>query len=365
MTFVHNTRARIQTRHVTTPFYLVLLLICVLTVMSSPLKTQINTDLPSETIIVHSGFDNGDEGWKVVDVPDNGPYDRITNPISPTYHTDMGTSGGCVSSTDPNGVTFYWQAPAAFLGDKQAACGGALTFDLRTEGSALWLDADIVLIGGGKVVVYDIPTDPTSEWANYRVPFSEGGWKVNSLQGTAATADDLRYVLSDLATLLIRGEYWWGGDNCFLDNVSILQDDLLPALDISVDPGTGYKGTLSTIKLSYSLAGAQTYTGALTLDDSGKARISALQSGTYSLTLSSNHFLRRVISGVQVGSGNTVNTVLINGDADGDGQINLFDMVVLDSSFGSANTMADLDGDGQVNLFDYVIIDMNFGAQAD
>ncbi len=52
----------------------------------------------------------------------------------------------------------------------------------------------------------------------------------------------------------------------------------------------------------------------------------------------------------------------VNGDADGDNQVTLYDYLVLDSLFGQANSMADLDGDGQVTLFDYLIIDSNFGA---
>ncbi len=344
---------------------LALLCVCASAVISSPNKTPINTDIPSETVLAHSGFDSDDEGWRVVDVPDNGPYSNITNPISPTYHADMGTSGGCVSSTDPNGVTFYWQAPAAFLGNKLAAYGGALTFDLRTEGSALWLDADVVLVGGGKVLVYDIPTDPTSAWASYRLPMNEGDWKVTNLTGTPATASDLRYVLSDLGALLIRGEYWWGGDNCFLDNVSLLQYDGLTNQDILLDPGAGYRGPLTGIKLDYSLSGPNSYHGVLAPNELGQAQIDALQPGTYNLTLSGSPWLKRVISGVNVGGGGTVNVALSNGDADGDGQVNLFDFVVLDLNFGKVNAMADLDGDGQVNLFDYVIIDSNFGAQAD
>ncbi len=66
-----------------------------------------------------------------------------------------------------------------------------------------------------------------------------------------------------------------------------------------------------------------------------------------------------------MGIGQRVNIILTNGDVDGDGQINLFDMVALDSKFGSSDTIADLDGDGIVNLFDYVVIDQNFGAQGD
>ncbi len=81
--------------------------------------------------------------------------------------------------------------------------------------------------------------------------------------------------------------------------------------------------------------------------------------------MNSTHWLRRAIQDIVLSGDTPVNTSITNGDSDGDGMINLFDMVVLDSSFGSANAMADLDGSGLVNLFDYVIIDTNFGAQAD
>ncbi len=53
---------------------------------------------------------------------------------------------------------------------------------------------------------------------------------------------------------------------------------------------------------------------------------------------------------------------LTSGDADSDGQITLFDYLVLDRFFGQVGTQGDMDGDGQVTLFDYLIIDRNFGA---
>ncbi len=137
------------------------------------------------------------------------------------------------------------------------------------------------------------------------------------------------------------------------------------SLEVTITRGVGYTGALSGMELVYSLTGPQTYTGDLALDNDGKSTIGGLQPGTYNLQISGSHWLTRRISGINVNGTNGVVTSMTNGNADGNNQINLFDFVVLDSKFGSADSMADLDGSGQVNLFDYVIIDQNFGAQGD
>ncbi len=136
-------------------------------------------------------------------------------------------------------------------------------------------------------------------------------------------------------------------------------------LAVTIDPGGGYIGKFSDISLNYHLIGPQSYTGTLLLGDDGKSTISGLLPGAYKLSLTGSHWLRRIIKGIYVDGSNSVNTALANGDADGNDQVNLFDFVVLDSKFNSADIMADLDGDGQVNLFNYMIIDLYFGAQAD
>lgn len=51
---------------------------------------------------------------------------------------------------------------------------------------------------------------------------------------------------------------------------------------------------------------------------------------------------------------------LINGDADNDNMVTLYDYLALDGAFGTP--VGDLDGDGQVTLFDYLIVDRSFGA---
>ncbi len=139
----------------------------------------------------------------------------------------------------------------------------------------------------------------------------------------------------------------------------------LTSLPITISPGGGYNGPLSGIQQDYAMDGPALYTGKLHPDGSGTALINDLEPGVYSVSISGGHWLKRVVNGVVVDGVNSINTILTNGDADGNNQINLFDFVVIDSKFNTSDVMADLDGDGQVNLFDYVIIDTTFGAQGD
>ncbi|MHB1461643.1 MAG: dockerin type I domain-containing protein [Armatimonadota bacterium] len=83
----------------------------------------------------------------------------------------------------------------------------------------------------------------------------------------------------------------------------------------------------------------------------------------YNIRLASPHFLAS--KATNVAPGQNTGFELVNGDANGDGAVNLFDYVVLDTHFNSNDPMADLDGDGSVNLFDYVVVDQSFGAASE
>ncbi len=100
----------------------------------------------------------------------------------------------------------------------------------------------------------------------------------------------------------------------------------------------------------------------------GGYRVDWLAPGTYSLRISGSHFPAITMTGLNVSTANLAgkNLELPNGDADGNGQVNLFDFVQLDMNFGQVglDLPMDLDGSGSVNLFDYVVIDQYFGAQA-
>lgn len=178
---------------------------------------------PADSLIASSRFDSGDEGWRIIDIPDKGPYDKCLRPTKPTHNAGAGNPGGCVSSTDPGADNFYWDAPSAYLGDNLDAYGGALSFDMKSEGGNYFDMADVVLIGAGLVLVYDIPSNPGPNWASFSVPMIEGGWKSGSPSGQPVSVAEFRKALSQLTALRIRGEYRWGAETCYLDNVRLVK----------------------------------------------------------------------------------------------------------------------------------------------
>ncbi len=84
--------------------------------------------------------------------------------------------------------------------------------------------------------------------------------------------------------------------------------------------------------------------------------------GTWDMIFRTPNFLG-VRRPVQIdGDVNDLQITFLNGDADGDNQVTLFDYLLLDRRFGAAGNPGDLDGDGLVTLFDYLIVDSSVGA---
>ena len=159
--------------------------------------------------------------------------------------------------------------------------------------------------------------------------------------------------------------------NIGFTSVSVALDKIAAIRGTSEVNGSIILGDFSGSPLSRRIIASLTSTSdpsasqcvSLLPDAAGSYTLSSYLKPPYNIRVSSPHFLTALASAVGTAQTNDFN--LINGDADGDNQVNLFDIVALDSNFNTSDEMADLDGSGSVNLFDYVIIDQNFGAHGE
>ena len=173
----------------------------------------------------------------MVDLPfsSSGPFTTALSNYPSVYSPTNGNPGGYIFLVDPGSSrVFYFQAPAAYLGNRSNYYGGALSFDIKREHGSLLNFVDLVLVGGGFTFVADAGAGPNAGvWTNYTLPLSEaGGWKKDTLTGATPTAAEFRGLLGNLSALRIRGEYSTSsGDTGMLDNVS-MSLPLPPALSV-------------------------------------------------------------------------------------------------------------------------------------
>lgn len=177
----------------------------------------------SADVLAQSRFDTDADGWLAKDLaypsPGAPPVDLAT--FTPVYSASGGNPGGRLSQGDPSGNAWYWYAPAKFLGNKQVAYGGSLSFDLAVTGTGAPFDEeDVILVGGGLTLVTSLPARPGSTFTSYHLGLTEVGWKRDSPTGAAATPSDMLTVLSSLTAIYIRGEYLLNMDDVgSIDNV--------------------------------------------------------------------------------------------------------------------------------------------------
>lgn len=194
-------------------WYLVWLVILLELWINPPARA---TPLPvaTSTAPIISTFDTNNEGWRVIGDAQGGSG-------IPTYVSTGGNPGGYISAQDD--VTFgtwYWQAPAGFLGNMTIMYGRNLSFELKQSSTSNpFLADDVILSGNNMNLVFDTPTDPGLQWTQYTVNLSEtAGWK-KQIDGTSPTRAEMQAVLASLTGLQIRGEFQEGPDTGGLDNV--------------------------------------------------------------------------------------------------------------------------------------------------
>jgi len=175
------------------------------------------------SVFAQSTFDTDRDGWLVKDLPwpNPGAPPVELGTFTPTQQPTGGNPGGRLVFTDPTANSWYWFAPAKFLGNKLGAYGGTLSFDLVVTGTGVPYDEeDVILVGGGITLVFTLPARPGTSFTSYRVPLTELGWRRNTRSGAPATQSDMATALGSLTALYIRGEYLLNTDDAGqLDNV--------------------------------------------------------------------------------------------------------------------------------------------------
>lgn len=174
---------------------------------------------------VVSTFDNDDEGWTVSGDAQDGS-------VTPDYHSTGGNPDGYISADDDvAGGTWYFDAPAKFLGNQAGAFGNTLSYDLRQSAtSSPFNNEEIILAGNGTTLIYN-HAHPGTDWTSFSVTLNDSaGWTIGTGGGAAATDSDIQNVLSDVTALRIRGEYRSGADTGSLDNVVLVPEPAAMAM---------------------------------------------------------------------------------------------------------------------------------------
>lgn len=161
---------------------------------------------------VTSFFNVDDEDWTVVE-----------GVQPPVHFSTGGNPGGYISAADNgSGQTWFWQAPAKFLGDFSCAYDRALNFDRRhIANNHSGTGEDVILEGAGLRLVFGTSYSPDEDWTAYSLFLNENaGWKKDDLNGVPPTQGEMQAVLASLTNMLIRGEFSsQAGDIGHLDNV--------------------------------------------------------------------------------------------------------------------------------------------------
>jgi hypothetical protein len=179
------------------------------------------TQAMGQTTLATTTFDASADGWDSVTSDTLLPF-AIVGTFAPTWVATGGNGGGFIRRLDPDAVATYWRAPAAYMGDKSAAYGGTLSWDMiqSTRSGQVGAVTDVVLQGAGLTLVFEHSYTPETRWTRYHAPLMVGvGWRVGTLAGALATEQQLRDVLGAVTGLFLRCEYSTANETNSLDNV--------------------------------------------------------------------------------------------------------------------------------------------------
>lgn len=166
-----------------------------------------------------------------------------------------------IGPNDPSVFTWYWQAPAKFLGNVSAAYGKALTYQLTQSNTSAQdnAEANVGLVGAGMTLLIHLSYDPLTTWTSYSVLLDEtAGWTKGTISGPAPTKAEMMSVLSSLTALYIRGEWYMAADTGGLDNVILGApvSGFCPE-DVNHDGVVDFRDTVMVMRVAAGLAPCQ------------------------------------------------------------------------------------------------------------
>ena len=202
-----------------TPLYIALVSLSLLSLNSKADATQ-------------STFDTNSEGWSVADW-NNPDLSTIVQTFSVGWISSGGNPGGYINASDLSDNWFWFSAPAKFLGNKSAAFGTSLQFDLSV--SIYASEAPVVILTGAGQRLYFLGNSPPTTFASYNIPLTPTGWRLNDYKnGIEPTPAIMQSVLGNLDGLYIDGDWHNGIETAGLDNVRLVPEPTSLALLILV-----------------------------------------------------------------------------------------------------------------------------------
>jgi gliding motility-associated-like protein len=204
----------------------VLFLIC-LSFCASNLSAQIISDFTSNA-----------DGWTTPNDAD-AAIGYLATGGNPTGHV-FGSPYVLTLGATTFYVPYNFVAPVKYTGNRSTYYGGTLRFHLQQNGTGTAVQAaEVIMTNNAGISIWYFPAAPFNPpappgWQTYSVSLSTTGgfWKTtNSSTGPAATQAQILNVMTDLATLEIRGLHRDANTTDRLDNVT-----MMPPINITDQP---------------------------------------------------------------------------------------------------------------------------------
>jgi hypothetical protein len=173
-------------------------------------------------LVISSTFDTDADGWDIQAIDGDTGVFKLVYELN--HSSTGGNPGGYVHRFDPEPNTWFFRAPAKYLGNISQFYNGRLEFDWIEISSigTLFPRNVVAMVGSGMLIVSDLDA-PGTQWTHVSVPMKEANW-VTFPANNPVTQAQFQSVLSSLQVLVIQGDTrLLHEDAAGLDNVMLIE----------------------------------------------------------------------------------------------------------------------------------------------